>query len=465
MHPAGVCVSPASSVSPAASPGVSNSGSSRCSSCESDRAVVVAAATNGFLQPPQQRGRRKRHHAGAYGGRLQLQQPQARSSPAAAAPALYAGMSLVAKARAAVANAFAASGERLCRGDACYRVAAVIGFGTNGAVLAATTSATDSSQPRRAVAVKIIYRASKCEAAESALLPPPHEVQILHELRRHCLCDRVCSCGRVQFLDSWQDCYHYYLVTDLRGNNWGMPQSDSCEQMEIEITTPDACASREKGPPPQLLRLPFTSGCNDLFQWCYAYRTQRYTMHGDPTIAVGAVKSILRQVAVALRALHAAGYYHGDIKAENMLAEHVDGYDAASAPRVVLADFGHARRLSSSISRYGTAKAAGPEFLPGSPFAGVFLDGRAADVFALGMTAYVLMTEDSREPPIVKAIIAGGIGYWNIAWSRGGDFPFDGFLPNASREFWDLLLGMCKVDPRERFSLDQVLAHPWLSGI
>ncbi|MCU1500067.1 MAG: serine/threonine protein kinase [Acidimicrobiales bacterium] len=117
------------------------------------------------------------------------------------------------------------------------------------------------------------------------------------------------------------------------------------------------------------------------------------------TLGAGAVVAVLGPVAVALAVLHHAGLVHGDVKPDNVLI-HRDG-------RPVLADAGLAVAVGRSI---GAAVLATPEYLDPAPrgYAGATT---AADGYALGITAYELLTgrrPHRGEPVEVLAAAAGG---------------------------------------------------------
>ncbi|KAJ3123178.1 hypothetical protein HK100_011697 [Physocladia obscura] len=178
-----------------------------------------------------------------------------------------------------------------------------------------------------------------------------------------------------------------------------------------------------------------TTGSNDLWQWSYAFRCYNYFCNTNAKattiIPRQAIKRVIRQIAKGLVVLHNHGIYHGDVKIENIICEHVAG----SLPRTYLTDFGHAQYARNGIKQQTTS---GPEFLRDSPFARNQLDGRTSDVFALGVALMILASE------------------------RGGEFPFVGDVQDVGHDFWNLVDGMCRVDPRERFNIEQVLQHPWL---
>jgi serine/threonine protein kinase len=97
--------------------------------------------------------------------------------------------------------------------------------------------------------------------------------------------------------------------------------------------------------------------------------------------------SIIRQVADALSAAHAAGIIHRDLKPENII------YDPRTK-RARLLDFGHARdaelrpeeRLTRTGFFVGTLQYVAPEALSGA------LVGEAADIYSLATIAFLLLT-------------------------------------------------------------------------
>ncbi|WP_164017111.1 serine/threonine protein kinase [Pyxidicoccus trucidator] len=114
------------------------------------------------------------------------------------------------------------------------------------------------------------------------------------------------------------------------------------------------------------------------------------------------VLRVLASLARALEATHAAGGVHRDVKGDNVLVRAADG-------QVFLTDFGSgsyvgAERLTSPPFPPGTRPYRSPEAwlsvrLPFQPTATAYAPGAADDVFALGMTAYRLVTDDYPPTP------------------------------------------------------------------
>ncbi|ORY46936.1 kinase-like protein [Rhizoclosmatium globosum] len=173
-------------------------------------------------------------------------------------------------------------------------------------------------------------------------------------------------------------------------------------------------------------------------------------LEGHKRLPVEAVKCIVLQAAKALRELHSHGYYHGDVKLENLII----GMEDTRGLYVVLADFGHAKKVSSGICKYGTENAVPPEFLVGSPYLGNALDGREADVFALGMVLYILLSESGNLQDFHGRID------WESINLNEGKFPFQ-FGEEFSTDSRDLLQQMCMVNPKGRISIQGVVDHQW----
>jgi serine/threonine-protein kinase len=120
-------------------------------------------------------------------------------------------------------------------------------------------------------------------------------------------------------------------------------------------------------------------------------------LHREAPLAPADAVALIRQLADALAAAHAAGIIHRDLKPENIM------YDP-SARSVKLLDFGIARdaeqppeeRLTRTGFFVGTLQYVAPEALSGE-----LVDGRA-DIYSLAKIAYYMLTgrhpHDGRSP-------------------------------------------------------------------
>ncbi|KAI8614362.1 kinase-like domain-containing protein [Chytriomyces sp. MP71] len=354
---------------------------------------------------------------------------------------LYDGLSSEQKARVAIVKAVSSNPELFLN---TFSIRKVVGFGSNGVCVAGYDNRTNSP-----VCVKIIYK-SREGPVNDAL---PSEVETLKHLSKVSTSRHL-----LKYIADFQDASHFILVTELFGSDW-LATPAVAESGTIEGHLEPLVFQSTYNTNTTVHQLEFSAGSSDLWAWAYACRAHLFKTEGHSFLHFNPVKSIFKQIAVALFDLHNAGFYHGDVKIENILVQ--SGSETSDRPHIRLADFGHAKHASMGISSYGTQDVSPPEFLRDSPFAFGELDGRAADVFALGILLYVLVSENGERPGAVQAMQSGKIGYQYLASHNRGVFPLDG-ITDLDAEAWDLFAGMCAVDPEERISIEEVLAHSWL---
>jgi serine/threonine-protein kinase len=116
-------------------------------------------------------------------------------------------------------------------------------------------------------------------------------------------------------------------------------------------------------------------------------------MHeGDRLFPVTRAIALLREIALGLAAVHAAGIVHRDVKPDNVLIERGTG-------RAVLADFGLARKLDATPGSRtlvsGTPFFMAPEQAPTSKVVDCAMLTPRTDIYGLGCTAFYLL---AREP-------------------------------------------------------------------
>ncbi|CAG9464317.1 unnamed protein product [Pedinophyceae sp. YPF-701] len=152
-----------------------------------------------------------------------------------------------------------------------------------------------------------------------------------------------------------------------------------------------------------------------------------------------------RQLVGAVEYLHVNGVVHGDIKPDNLLL--------SAQGRVKLIDFGSSVVLPSSgddtMQRtYGTPAFCAPEIARGEAFS-----GRAADLWALGVTLYHFVFADLP--------FKGPTTYATYAAIDVDDLvlPADVEVSHLLR---DLLERMLEKDPAKRITLTGMKQHPWV---
>ena len=166
------------------------------------------------------------------------------------------------------------------------------------------------------------------------------------------------------------------------------------------------------------------------------------------------VRKIITHLALGTKHMHDAGIVHLDLSMENVLLD--------SNYTVKISDFGVSQPIPTSnggrfSARHLRSKIGymAPELLSRQAF-----DGRKADVFSLGVILYCLVFKfkpfksATMDQPSYKLIQSGLICEYLV---RSNSMP-----AQVSGEVLDLLSRMLVPEER-RLTLDEVLAHPFLS--
>lgn len=166
------------------------------------------------------------------------------------------------------------------------------------------------------------------------------------------------------------------------------------------------------------------------------------------------VAGIVRAVAAALRACHARGVAHLDVKPGNVLlaAEDRASFDAAEGDegsRVRLADFGMAARVPVQRS-VGTPMFVAPEVLTEG------VAGTEADMWALGVLTYILLVGFS---PWAGARRAADLPRLITTAAYSFDAPAFDHVSAAAKRFVAALL---RLRPADRLAAADVATHPWI---
>jgi serine/threonine protein kinase len=200
--------------------------------------------------------------------------------------------------------------------------------------------------------------------------------------------------GLVKYVDSWEDAEHDYLVVDyVKGDDlWQFLQNRNWKP----LTEKEA-------------------------------------------------RLVVKQVAKAIKYCHSNGVAHKDIKLENVMID--------KKLHTTLIDFGFCEFIRDNhlSKRFdGTLDYMPPEELLRMPF-----DPFKADVFALGVVLYILVTGSfpfewkKRCRQMAKGQIP------RVNWTQPD-------LPQPSQALKQLLEGMLETSSHARLSLDDVLQHPWM---
>ncbi|CAH8382371.1 unnamed protein product [Eruca vesicaria subsp. sativa] len=174
------------------------------------------------------------------------------------------------------------------------------------------------------------------------------------------------------------------------------------------------------------------------------HKLEKYGKYSE----VGA-RVLFKHLMQVVKFCHDNGIVHRDLKPENILMATV----SSSSP-IKLADFGLATYIKPGEKLNGTV---------GSPFyiAPEVLSGgynEAADVWSAGVILYILL---SGVPPFwgkTKSKIFDAVRAADLRFSAE---PWDNITSYAK----DLIRGMLCVDPSQRLTADDVLAHSWMEEL
>lgn len=157
-------------------------------------------------------------------------------------------------------------------------------------------------------------------------------------------------------------------------------------------------------------------------------------------------RSILRDVLLGLEYLHYMKVIHRDIKPENLLF--------GSDFRVQIADFGISHAFEHEDQPSVEDKNASPLFSPPEALKAdsKIKDGKAADVWSLGITLYCLVHgrapfEDENVIDLTNKIINDEVIMSDC----------------ISKSLEDLLKSMLRKEPSERISIPEMKVHPWVT--
>lgn len=159
---------------------------------------------------------------------------------------------------------------------------------------------------------------------------------------------------------------------------------------------------------------------------------------------------VVKTIAEALKYCNEHGVVHRDLKPENILME-----DDEDDHQLKLADFGFAKELDTSSEEAmlkttcGTPGYVAPEIISGRPY------GKEVDMWSLGVITYILLCGyppfyDENQSRLFRLI-------------KKAKYKFDPeFWSDVSDSAKDLIRGLLVVDPSVRFTVDDVLNHPWI---
>lgn len=161
-----------------------------------------------------------------------------------------------------------------------------------------------------------------------------------------------------------------------------------------------------------------------------------------PSITEQEIRRLFRQILSAIYYCHLNNIIHRDLKLENLLLDENDN--------IKIIDFGFGNVFGHSIhlnTFCGSPYYAAPEMISGRPY-----HGPEVDVWSLGVVLYVLFAkrlpfEDLNTISLYQKITTG-------------DFTFPLSIPEGCQY---LIINMLSPNPNSRYTMHQVLTHPWVN--
>jgi len=197
------------------------------------------------------------------------------------------------------------------------------------------------------------------------------------------------------------------------------------------------------------------------------------------------LKIVAKQILIACEFIHSHGIIHCDLKPENILIK------SYSKCQIKVIDLGSSCFISDHLSSYVQSRSyRAPEVILGLPY------GRKIDIWSIGcilaelFTGQVLFLNDTLATLLarVTAIIGEipyhmleqGAYYWRyftndgVLYDRRADGPvliepkptsLKHRLNCDDPMFLDFMTRVLRIDPAERPTATEALAHPWLAGV
>lgn len=182
-------------------------------------------------------------------------------------------------------------------------------------------------------------------------------------------------------------------------------------------------------------------------------------------------RTLMLQMVQGIAHCHLRGIAHRDIKLENLLLGEngaVKVIDFGLAHQYPVDAAGNVDRTAALYETCGSRSYAAPEVMHANRANQRGYDGFTADVWSLGVSLFALLSgffpldeatqKDWRYP---KLILAQNQGLSTVEtiykWYKRP-------TTQLTLEVINLLDGMLMIDPTRRFTLAQVIEHPWLQG-
>ena len=161
---------------------------------------------------------------------------------------------------------------------------------------------------------------------------------------------------------------------------------------------------------------------------------------------------LVRNMATAIQHLHSKNIIHRDLKPENLLVTK----DKMGRDTIKLADFGLSMVVTEPLHTIcGTPTYVAPEIIADGPEG----YGLQVDLWATGVIAYIMLcgfppfaSQSKNQKDLFRKIKRGHFSFPEPYWE------------GVSKEAKDLISKLLQVNPKDRFTADEILSHPWIAS-
>ena len=185
-----------------------------------------------------------------------------------------------------------------------------------------------------------------------------------------------------------------------------------------------------------------------IMEYCSGGDLLSYFEHYEYELPEAKVCEIIHKLSMAIYYLHSYGIVHRDLKPENILMT-----DLTSNADIRLLDFGLSKIVGNDekcTEPYGTLSFVAPEVLQGKPY------DKSVDLWSIGIITFLLLCgympfdDKHSEREIARQTIQDPVPYENKIWSK---------ISPEAKTFVD---GLLQKKPEKRYSIKEVLEHPWI---
>ena len=185
-----------------------------------------------------------------------------------------------------------------------------------------------------------------------------------------------------------------------------------------------------------------------IMEYCSGGDLLSYFEHYQYQLTETKICEIIHKLSMAIYFLHSYGIIHRDLKPENILMT-----DLTLHADIKLLDFGLSKIIGNDekcTEPYGTLSFVAPEVLESKPY------DKSVDLWSIGIITFLLLCgflpfdDKHSEKEIARQTIQDPVPYDKKIWSK------------YSPEAWIFVEGLLQKKPEKRYSIKEVLEHPWI---